>query len=173
MSPIKTAILSFGMSGKVFHAPFIHLHPGFELVGIWERSKTESLQFYPGIRIYRSLEEILADDSIELVVVNTPTGTHFDFTKKVLAAGKHAIVEKAFTTTVAEAEELKQLAEKHKSVLSVFQNRRWDSDFKTVKKIVEEGWLGEIMEAEFHFDRLKRSSVLKPTKKPPLPGQVS
>ncbi|HEY1017574.1 MAG TPA: Gfo/Idh/MocA family oxidoreductase [Sediminibacterium sp.] len=170
MSPIKTAILSFGMSGKVFHAPFIHLHPGFELVGIWERSKTDSLAFYPGIRIYRSLEEILADDSIELVVVNTPTATHFDFTKKVLEAGKHAVVEKAFTTTVAEAEELKQLAEKNKLVLSVFQNRRWDSDFKTVKKIVEEGWLGEIMEAEFHFDRFKDELSPKAHKETPAPG---
>lgn len=170
MPPIKTAILSFGMSGKVFHAPFIHLHPGFELVGIWERSKTDSLAFYPGIRIYRSLEEVLADDSIELVVVNTPTGTHFDYTKKVLEAGKHAVVEKAFTTTVAEAEELKQLAEKNKSVLSVFQNRRWDSDFKTVKKIVEEGWLGEIMEAEFHFDRFKDELSPKAHKETPAPG---
>lgn len=170
MPPIKTAILSFGMSGRVFHAPFIHLHPGFELYGIWERSKSDSIQSYPGIKIFRSLEEILTDDSIELVIVNTPTATHFDLTKKVLEAGKHAVVEKAFTTTVAEAIELKALAERQQIKISVFQNRRWDSDFKTVKKIVQEGWLGEIMEAEIHFDRFKEELSPKPHKEIPAPG---
>jgi predicted dehydrogenase len=170
MRSINTAILSFGHSGKAFHAPFIHLHPAFELCGVWERSKSDSLAIYPGIIIYRSLEEILTDDSIELVVVNTPTATHFDYTKKVLEAGKHAVVEKAFTTTKEEAIELKQLAEKKQLVLSVFQNRRWDSDYKTVKKIVQEGWLGEIMEAEFHFDRFKDELSPKLHKEVPAPG---
>ncbi|MCA6450192.1 MAG: Gfo/Idh/MocA family oxidoreductase [Chitinophagaceae bacterium] len=170
MSPIKTAILSFGMSGRVFHAPFIELHKGFELTGIWERSKSEAAAFYPNARIYRSLEEILTDPSIELVVVNTPTGTHFDFTKKVLQSGKHAVVEKAFTTTVAEAEELNALAEQQQLLLSVFQNRRWDSDYKTVKQIVQEGWLGEIMEAEIHFDRFKDELSPKLHKETAAPG---
>ncbi|NCI50590.1 Gfo/Idh/MocA family oxidoreductase [Sediminibacterium roseum] len=170
MKPIKTAILSFGLSGKAFHAPFIDLHKGFELTGIWERTKSESVHFYPGTTIYRSLEEILADDSIELVVVNTPTATHFDYTKKVLEAGKHAVVEKAFTTTTAEAIELKKIAEEKNSVLSVFQNRRWDSDFKTVKKIIDEDWLGEIMEVEIHFDRYKEELSPKPHKEIPAPG---
>ncbi len=170
MLPIKTAILSFGMSGRIFQAPFIHLHPGFELTGIWERSQSASLEFYPGIRIYRSLEEILADNNIELVIVNTPTGTHFDYAKKVLEAGKHAVVEKAFTTTLEEARILKELAEKNNLVLSVFQNRRWDSDFKTVQKVIREGWLGEIMEAEIHFDRFKDELSPKAHKETPLPG---
>lgn len=170
MSPIKTAILSFGMSGRVFHAPFIHLHEGFELTGIWERSKSVSAAYYPYAKIYRSFEEIIADTSVELVIVNTPTGTHYEFAKKVLEAGKHAVVEKAFTTTVAEAAALKTLAEKKGLVLSVFQNRRWDSDFKTVKKVVQEGWLGEIMEAEFHFDRYKQELSPKPHKEIPAPG---
>lgn len=170
MTPIKTAILSFGLSGKVFHAPFIHLHTGFELAGIWERTKSESAEAYPYSHIYRSFEEILHDDSIELVVVNTPTGTHFDFAKQVLEAGKHAVVEKAFTTTVAEAIALKELAEQKQLTLSVFQNRRWDSDFKTVKKIIQEDWLGEIMEAEFHFDRYKEELSPKPHKEIPAPG---
>ncbi len=170
MTPVKTAILSFGMSGRVFHAPFIHLHPGFDLVGIWERTKSESVTFYPYVKIYRSLEEILADDAIELVIVNTPTATHFEFARRVLEAGKHAVVEKAFTTTVEEAIALKELAEKKKLKLSVFQNRRWDSDFKTVQKIANEGWLGEIVEAEFHFDRFKQELSPKPHKEVPGPG---
>ena len=170
MIPIKSVILSFGMSGRVFHAPFIHLHPGFELVGILERTKSESINFYPDIKIYRSLEEILTDETIELVIVNTPTATHFDFTRRVLEAGKHAVVEKAFTTTLSEAIILKELAEKNSLQLSVFQNRRWDSDFKTVKKIVKEGWLGEIMEVEFHFDRFKDELSPKAHKETPAPG---
>lgn len=170
MLPIKTAILSFGMSGRVFHAPFIHLHPGFELTGIWERTQSASLEFYPGIHIYRSLEEILSDPRIELVVINTPTATHFEFAKKVLEAGKHAVVEKAFTTTLEEARILKGLADKNQLIISVFQNRRWDSDFKTVQKIVQEDWLGEIMEAEFHFDRFKEELSPKAHKETPLPG---
>ena len=170
MTPIKTAVLSFGLSGKAFHAPFIDLHLGFDLVGIWERTKSDSLAFYPGITIYRSLEEILKDDSVELVVVNTPTGTHFDYTQQVLNAGKHAVVEKAFTTTTEEAIALKELADKNQLIISVFQNRRWDSDFKTVKKIIEEGWLGEIMEVEIHFDRYKEELSPKPHKEIPAPG---
>ena len=170
MRKINTAILSFGMSGKVFHAPFIQLHPGFELLGIWERTKSEALSYYPNIRIYRSLEEILEDENIELVIVNTPTATHYEFTQKVLKAGKHAVVEKAFTTTLTEAINLNELAISSGKHLGVYQNRRWDSDFKTVKKIIEENILGEIVEAEIHFDRFKDALSPKPHKEIPGPG---
>lgn len=170
MPAIRTAILSFGMSGRVFHAPFIALNPGFELVGIWERTQSASLEFYPNIKIYRSLDEILNDSSIQLVIVNTPTNTHYEYTKKVLLSGKHAVVEKAFTTTLAEAIELNNLAIEKKLKLSVFQNRRWDSDFKTVKKVIEAGWLGNVVEAEIHFDRFKDSLSPKLHKEEPGPG---
>ena len=152
MQKIKTALLSYGMSGKVFHAPFIEFHPGFELMGSWERSKKLIQLDYPEVKSYPTLEAILEDD-IDLVVVNTPVGTHFEYAKKVLLAGKHAIVEKAFTTTVAEAQELAALAKEKGVKLAVFQNRRWDSDLKTVRQVLTNGSLGEIVEAEFHFDR--------------------
>lgn len=153
MRKIKTALLSYGMSGKVFHAPFLELHPGFELVGSWERSKKLIQKDYPEVISYPSLESILEDKTIDLVIVNTPIDTHFEYAKKVLLAGKHAIVEKAFTSNVAEAQELAALGKEKGLKLSVFQNRRWDSDFKTVKSIVDKNVLGEIVEAEFHFDR--------------------
>ncbi|WP_369752841.1 Gfo/Idh/MocA family oxidoreductase [Flavobacterium sp. WC2409] len=152
MQKIKTALLSYGMSGKVFHAPFIEFHPGFELMGSWERSKKLIQLDYPEVKSYPTLEAILEDD-IDLVVVNTPVGTHFEYAKKVLLAGKHAIVEKAFTTTVAEAQELAALAKEKGVKLAVFQNRRWDSDLKTVRQVLLDGSLGDIVEAEFHFDR--------------------
>ncbi|MCW4470344.1 Gfo/Idh/MocA family oxidoreductase [Flavobacterium sp. MFBS3-15] len=156
---IKTALLSYGMSGKVFHAPFLEMHPGFELTGSWERSKKLIQQDYPNVKSYASLEELLADD-VELVIVNTPVDTHFEYAKKVLEAGKHALVEKAFTTTVAEAEELSALAKEKGLKLAVFQNRRWDSDLKTVKQVLDENLLGDIVEAEFRFDRY--NPVLSP-----------
>lgn len=153
MQKIKTALLSYGMSGKVFHAPFLEFHPGFELMGSWERSKKLIQEQYTNVISYPSLESILEDKSIDLVIVNTPVETHFEYAKKVLQARKHAVVEKAFTTTVAEAQELAAVANEQGLKLSVFQNRRWDSDFKTVRKIISDKVLGEIVEAEFHFDR--------------------
>ncbi|RXM42621.1 Gfo/Idh/MocA family oxidoreductase [Flavobacterium sp. YO64] len=152
MQKIKTALLSYGMSGKVFHAPFLDIHPGFELLGSWERSKKLIQADYPEVKSYPSLDDLLADD-VDLVIVNTPVGTHYEYAKKVLLAGKHAVVEKAFTTTVAEAEELAALAKEKGLKLAVFQNRRWDSDFKTVQKVIHDGVLGELVEAEIHFDR--------------------
>lgn len=160
MQQIKTALLSYGMSGKVFHAPFIELHKGFELMGSWERSKKLIQQDYPDVKSFESLDSILNDDSIELVIVNTPVATHYEYTKKVLEAGKHALVEKAFTTTVAEAQELADLAKEKGLKLCVFQNRRWDSDFKTVQQIINDKVLGDLVEAEFHYDRY--NPVLSP-----------
>jgi len=152
-SKINTALCSFGMSGVVFHAPFIEVNPNFNLYGAFERTKNEAQKRYPTIKTFRSLEDLLEDEAIELVVVNTPNITHFDFAKKVINAGKHLIIEKPFTATVDEAKELIQLAKEKNVVLSVFHNRRYDSDFKTVKRIVDKGLLGDIIDVEIHYDR--------------------
>ena len=159
MQKIKTALLSYGMSGKVFHAPFLHFHPGFEVFGAWERTKKLIQIDFPAVKSYSTIEELLEDD-IDLVIVNTPVETHYEYAKKVLLAGKNAIVEKAFTTTVAQAQELAAIANEKGVKLAVFQNRRWDSDFKTVQKILSQELLGEIVEAEIHFDRY--NPVLSP-----------
>ena len=103
----------------------------------------------------KNLTEVLADTEIDLVSICTPSHTHFDYAKQCLLAGKHVLVEKPFTATVAEAEELIDLAEKQKKTLSVFQNRRFDSDFMTVQKVVENKLLGELVAFEIHFDRHK------------------
>lgn len=170
MQTVGVALLSFGMSGRVFHAPFIEAHPGLTLVGSWERSNKSIQQFYPQAKSYASLESLLADERVDLVIVNTPTYTHYELTKKVLEAGKHAVVEKAFTATAAEAMELKALAEKMNSKLSVFQNRRWDSDFKTVKHIVDRGVLGNLVEVSFSYDRFNPTLSPKLHKETPRPG---
>lgn len=170
MTVLKTVLLSFGMSGRVFHAPFISMHPGFCLMGAWERSRKSIQDFYPGVTSYPALEDVLKDDAVDLIIVNTPTYTHFDYAKKALLANKHVIVEKAFTTTVAEAIELKELAAKQNKKIAVFQNRRWDSDFKTIQQILKEGLLGDINEAEIHFDRYNLSLSPKQHKELAGPG---
>ena len=170
MTIINAALCSFGMSGRVFHAPFITLHPGMKLIGAWERSKHLIQEHYTSVKSYPTYEDLLADDTVKLVVVNTPTYTHYEYAKQALLASKHIVVEKAFTTTVEEAEELKAIAEEKGLVINVFQNRRWDSDFSTVKSIVDTGVLGEINEAEFRFDRFSLALSPKGHKEVPGPG---
>lgn len=170
MQPINTAILSYGMSGQLFHAPFIHVHEGFNFYAVWERTKGLAQEKYPDVKTYRLLEELLADDAIELVIVNTPNYTHYEYTMKAFNASKHVIVEKPFVVTVEEGKELIELAKQKDRLLSVYQNRRFDSDYKVVKKIVEEGELGDIVEAEFHFDRYKEELSPKVHKETPGPG---
>ncbi|NBL64987.1 Gfo/Idh/MocA family oxidoreductase [Flavobacterium sp. NST-5] len=169
MKKIKTALLSYGMSGKVFHAPFLDLHPGFQLIGACERSKKNIQNDYPYTKTYDCIDDLLADD-IDLVIVNTPVETHYEFAKKALLSGKNIIVEKAFTTTVAEAEDLKKIAVEQNKKIAVFHNRRWDSDFKTVKHILNRDMLGEIVEAEIHFDRYNPNLSIKIHKETNNPG---
>lgn len=169
MKKINAAICSFGMSGWVFHAPFINNHPGFNFYAVLERSKNLAREKYPDVKVFRTLEEMLSDEAIELVVVNTPNKTHYDYTKQALLAGKHVICEKPFTVTVAEAEELIELAASKGVKLSVFHNRRYDSDYKTIKSIVDQKLLGDIVEAELHFDRFKEE--LSPKLHKEIPGE--
>jgi predicted dehydrogenase len=158
------------MSGKLFHAPFINAHPGFELIGAWERSQQKIKQDYPSCHSYTSLESLLQDDAIELVVVNTPNYTHFEMAKACLLAGKNVLVEKAFTPTIAEALELFEVAKKMNKVVTVYQNRRFDSDFKTFQVVLESGALGDIVDVSIRFDRYKPEVSPKIHKETPLPG---
>jgi len=170
MAIVNTAILSYGMSGRVFHAPFIEQHPGFELVGCWERSTKRIKDHYPQVRSYDTLDELLADDAIDLVVVNTPTYTHYDFAKKALQSGKHLVVEKAFVGNAGEAKELRDLAKDVRRTLSVFQNRRWDSDFQSVRQVLDDEVLGDIVEANLGYCRFDSNLSPKVHKEDPEIG---
>lgn len=167
---IKTALCAYGMSGKLFHAPFIHLHEGYELYAVCERTKKEAKGRYPSAISYDTVGEMFNDAAIDLVIINTPNYTHFDFARKALLAGKHIVVEKPFCTTVAECDELIALAAEKGKLISVYQNRRWDSDFLTVRKVIEEKLLGAIVEAEIHFDRYDQNLSYKLHKETPGPG---
>ena len=154
-SPIKTGICSFGMSGKLFHAPFIQAHPAFELTGIVERHQQDSRELYPASRIYRSVEELCADQEIELVVVNTPTHLHYEHGRMVLESGKHLVIEKPFCVSVEQARQLTGIAATQNLFLSVYQNRRYDGDYRAVKNIIQKQLLGELREAEIRYDRYR------------------
>ncbi len=147
------------------------MNPGFNLYAVLERNKDLAVAEYPYVHTRRSLDELLDDKAVELVIVNTPSYTHFDYAKKALMAGKHVVVEKPFTATASEAEELAALARRCNRRLSLFQNRRYDSDYLTVKKILHEGWLGEILEAEIHYDRY--TPVLSPKLHKETPGPAT
>ena len=158
------------MSGRLFHAPFIQNHPGYELTAIVERHNNESRERYPESKLYRSVDELIADNSIQLIIVNTPTHLHFENANAALLAGKNVVVEKPFTISVKEAEELTLLAEKQNLFLSIYQNRRYDGDYHAVKKVIVEKLLGELREVEIRYDRYRPGYGGKPHKEGNLPG---
>ena len=155
MNPITTALLSYGMSGEIFHAPLLAVNPGFELTMVLQRNSDKAKQRYPHTKIARSVDEVINDNSVELVVINTPNDSHYQYATQALEAGKHIIVEKPFTVSTQEADSLIALAKKKDRLLTVFQNRRWDGDFMTVKKVVDNRWVGKIAEFELHYDRYR------------------
>ncbi|HCE57398.1 MAG TPA: oxidoreductase [Prolixibacteraceae bacterium] len=152
---IKTAIASFGMSGQVFHGPFLKTNPGYEVISVLERSKTLSRKLFPQAAIVDDYKKILKNPDIELVIVNTPDRLHFEMAAAALKSGKHVVVEKPLTQKSQEAKQLVQLSREKGKILAVFQNRRWDGDFLTVQKILGEGKLGRLVEFESHYDRYR------------------
>ena len=151
--PIQTAIASFGMSGLVFHGPSLKVNDGFEVTHVLERSKNNSKDMFPGAEIVRTDDEILNNPKIELIVVNTPDSLHYEMAKQAIEAGKNIVVEKPVTLRSSEAEELVKMARKRNVLFTVYQNRRWDGDFLTVRKVLEGNKLGRLVEFESHFDR--------------------
>jgi len=155
IKPINTALLSYGMSGEVFHGPLLMAHSGFNLSAVVQRTSDTASKHYPSVKVVRAIEEVIADPTIELIVVNTPNETHFPYAVKALEAGKHLVVEKPFTVTVKEANDLIALAKEKNKILTVFQNRRWDGDYLTLKKVIDEKMVGKMVEFEAHYDRYR------------------
>lgn len=152
---IVVGLASFGMSGSVFHAPFIEKNLNFRLKLILERDKNLSREDYPKAKIVSSFSEILKDKEVELVIVNTPTYLHYEMTKLALLAGKHVVVEKPFTTTSKEGEELIQISRSKNLLLSVYHNKRLEGDFKTIKSLLKENRLGTLINFQIALHRYK------------------
>ena len=152
---IGVGVIGFGLGGRVFHAPFVNAVNGLRLAAIMQRTGDAAAKAYPATKIVRSLDELLADKSIELVVVSTPNETHFAMAKKALEAGKHVVIDKPFSATSEEALALGQLAKSKGLLVIPFHNRRWDGDFQTVRKLLQEGAVGRLVTFESHFDRFR------------------
>ncbi|MFT3747726.1 MAG: oxidoreductase [Agriterribacter sp.] len=168
---IRAGVVGFGISAKVFHLPFITTLPGqYELVSILQRKGNEAKTQFPQAKIVRTIEEMVSDPDIDLVVITTPNDTHFPYTKMALEAGKHVVLEKPFTNTIEEAEQLINIAAKSGKVLSVYQNRRYVSDFRTIKQILDNKLLGDVHEFEAHYDRYRAEERPAAWREAPLPG---
>lgn len=165
---IVTGIMSYGMSGKVFHAPFVNAHPGFKFYAITERSKKEAATIYPGILSFDTIDEMIDDPAIELIIINTPNYTHYDYASRSLKAGKDILVEKPFAATSAEAKALFVLADELGRKIFFYQNRRWDSDFRAVRHVIESGQLGKLNEVHFRYDRYRVAIGAKTFKEEPI-----
>jgi scyllo-inositol 2-dehydrogenase (NADP+) len=152
---IKVGLIGFGLAGRAFHAPVIRAVPGLHLAAILQRSGNEAAEKYPDVRIVRSLDELLAIKEIRLVVIATPNDTHYEFARQCLEAGRDVVVDKPFTTTLEEAISLVQLAKKTGRLLTVYQNRRYDGDFRAILKLVPDGTLGRIVRFETTYDRFR------------------
>jgi len=149
---INVGLAGFGMSGKIFQAPFLNADNRFRIKKVYERTTQKAKEEYPYVEIVRTFEELLTDD-IDLVIISTPNILHYPMAKQAIEAGKNVIVEKPVATTSKEAEELCELAKVQNVLFSVYQNRRLDGDFLTIKKLIDNGTLGEILDYSAHYDR--------------------
>jgi predicted dehydrogenase len=151
---IRVGLIGYGLAGRDFHAPLIEAVDGLRLTAVASSRRDEVLRDHPEGDV-RSTDEIVAGGDIDLVVIATPNNTHADLARRALAAGKAVVIDKPFALTVAEAEEIAQLAQARGLFLSVFHNRRWDGDFLALREILAEGLIGEVAIFESNFDRFR------------------
>jgi scyllo-inositol 2-dehydrogenase (NADP+) len=161
MKCIQVGLIGFGFAGRIFHSSVIQAVEGLELAAIVQRSGPQSggsgaATAYPHVRILTSVEELLKDSSIQLVVVATPNASHLPIARQCLLAGRDVVIDKPFALNSTEAAELTQLARDRGRLLSVYQNRRWDGDFLTVQKLLENDRLGRLVMFESHYDRFRQ-----------------
>jgi scyllo-inositol 2-dehydrogenase (NADP+) len=170
---IKTAIIGFGMAGRVFHSPIISSLDSFNLAKIYT-TNIDSINYieklYPNTMTVTDIKEILSDESIDLIIIAAPNTQHFSLAKQAILAGKHVVIDKPFTVTSSESDELIHLAQEQEKVMSIFQNRRWDSDFRTLKKVIESGLLGNLVECEIHMDRFRNTIKDRAWREDDIPG---
>ncbi|RBD09391.1 oxidoreductase, partial [Xanthomonas oryzae pv. oryzae] len=153
--PFNLAVVGYGYVGRTFHAPLIASTPGLQLHSVVSSKPQQPQADFPGINVVADLDSALADPALDAVVLATPNQTHAPFALQALAAGKHVLVDKPFALDVAQAQQMVDAANAAGRIISVFQNRRWDADFLTVRRLIEEGQLGDVMEFHSHFDRYR------------------
>ncbi|MEE3649281.1 MULTISPECIES: oxidoreductase [unclassified Brenneria] len=152
---VRVGLIGYGYASKTFHAPLIAGTSGLELVAVSSSDADKVHADWSNMRVVHEPQQLFNDPDIDLIVIPTPNDTHFPLAKQALEAGKHVVVDKPFTVTLSQAHELGLVAEHTGKLLSVFQNRRWDSDFLTLKNILHSGSLGDVVYMESHFDRFR------------------
>lgn len=167
---IRAGVVGFGLGGRVFHAPFLDAISGFELAAILVRHGGDAAELYPKAKLVRTLPEMLPVPDLSLVVITTPPATHFELAWQALKAGKHVVVDKPFAASSDQCRRLIELARDRGVLLSVYQNRRWDGDFLTLRKLIADGELGRLVTLESRFDRYHPGMRAKPWQEQPVPG---
>ncbi|QNQ20186.1 oxidoreductase [Kosakonia sp. SMBL-WEM22] len=152
---IRVGVIGYGYASKTFHAPLIAGTAGMTLAAISSSDESKVKADWPNVDVVADPKRLFNDPNIDLIVIPTPNDTHFPLAKAALEAGKHVVVDKPFTVTLSQARELDALARSYGRLLSVFHNRRWDSDFLTLKALLADGALGEVAYFESHFDRFR------------------
>jgi predicted dehydrogenase len=161
MKCIRVGLIGYGFAGRIFHAPAIEAVEGLELAAIVQRSGSQAAEAYPHAKVVPSVDALLEDKSIALVVVATPNTTHLPLARQCLLADRDVVVDKPFAVTSEEAAELIHLARERRRMLSVFQNRRWDGDFLTVRKLLDGDQLGRLVQFESRYDRYRLAPRLQ------------
>lgn len=155
MAPIRTALVGYGFAGRIFHAPLISQSPAFALCAIVSRQNELVEADFPGLRASLTLDAAIRATEPDLVVIATPNHSHAELALQALAAGRNVVVDKPLTVTTEEARRLIAASERAGKLLSVFHNRRWDDDFLTLRRLIDEGALGRLTQFESHFDRFR------------------
>jgi predicted dehydrogenase len=153
--PIRVGVIGFGLAGRIFHTAVIQATPGLELAAVVQRSGDDAKKEYPEAHQARSIEELLADPGIRLVVIATPSYSHYDLAKQCLHEQRNVVIDKPFTLKSEEAAELIRTARHRKLLLAAYQNRRWDGHFRTLRSVIKGGELGRLVSFESHFDRFR------------------
>lgn len=152
---LRAGLVGYGFAGQTFHAPVLSAVPGLELAAVASSRPHKVHADWPGVAVVPDAGALVSRSDIDLVVVATPNAQHHPVAKAALEAGKHVVVDKPFTLDVAEARELELLARRNNRVLAVYQNRRFDADYLTLKDVLASGELGRLVYLESHFDRFR------------------
>jgi predicted dehydrogenase len=168
-SAIRVGLVGFGFVSKTFHAPLLLETDGYEITAVSSSRPDDVLVVLPNVDIVSDPTELATHPDIDLVVVASPNETHAPLAEAAMRAGRNVVVDKPFTITVAEARHLASVAKENKVVLSVFQNRRWDSDFLTVQNAIREDVVGRVVLFESRIDRY-RPEVRDRWREKPGPG---